>query len=111
MSQKHKEVLDKILSVNGGCCYLCDCPVNTDEATMDHVLPKSYGFKIAGNIMPAHQKCNLQKGDRFPTFKEIEKAEYAYAAIGGLFNPRTQYDIDTMTKPLIAMFHACRINT
>lgn len=66
-------------------CYICGEPINFKETTIDHIIPekcltdkdeykkfKEYfrfddDFNINGfeNWMPAHPKCNSEKGDRF----------------------------------------------
>lgn len=50
------------------CCQYCSCKLNGDDATIDHVLPRSRGGKhIWENVVACCLKCNRKKGDRTPT--------------------------------------------
>ncbi len=83
-----------------GCCYLCGCKLDVFEMTKDHVFPRSFGYAIIKNAMPAHQECNLNKGDRLPTTKEIELSCIAYEQIGSIFDPRNINDGKLVSKPI-----------
>jgi hypothetical protein len=57
---RRKSVFQK----TNGVCYLCHEKLEYDTFTIDHVIPLSKGGKrILGNEMPAHENCNLAKGD------------------------------------------------
>lgn len=44
-------------------CYLCGEPIPVEEATLDHVLPRSRGgTNQRDNQRWAHRRCNLLKG-------------------------------------------------
>ena len=56
----------------GGRCGLCGGRLrNMLSVTLDHVLPKSRGGMLGGNVVAAHANCNLRKGDRMPTGCEL----------------------------------------
>lgn len=43
-------------------CYYCNVELNSDTATMDHVVPISRGgLSKPGNLVPACHQCNLNK--------------------------------------------------
>jgi hypothetical protein len=92
--------LQKLLAANDDCCYLCREKLDLSEATKDHVFPKSAGYSIAYNMMPAHQRCNLDKGDRYPTWEEIELSCIVYENIGYVFSPRGIKESKLFTKPI-----------
>jgi len=70
-------------------CYLCEKKKMFKQITADHVFPKSRGFQLSGNSMPACGECNNVKQDRLPTPDEVQKSCAAYAAIDRSFNPVT----------------------
>jgi 5-methylcytosine-specific restriction endonuclease McrA len=44
-------------------CHLCDRTVEREEASRDHVIPRSLGGRTnAANIKLAHRKCNNTRG-------------------------------------------------
>jgi 5-methylcytosine-specific restriction endonuclease McrA len=54
-----------------GRCHLCGGPMNLskdldneDRATADHLIPKSLGGWVKGNIKAAHARCNKARGNR-----------------------------------------------
>jgi 5-methylcytosine-specific restriction endonuclease McrA len=70
-------------------CYLCGCDLNRDcDYSRDHVFPDSHGFSLSGNMMPVHRLCNLGKGNRLPTSRELKKVIEAYEFAGLEFAPR-----------------------
>lgn len=89
----------------GGKCYLCGCDLDENEITKDHVFPKSLGYTISYNMMPAHKECNSDKGDRIPTIEEIQLACEAYDAIYMTFAPRTEFERRVFTKPIQHYVH------
>lgn len=49
---------------SGGRCHLCGLPVLPEDATRDHVIPRSLGGPDSGeNIKLAHGSCNGARGD------------------------------------------------
>lgn len=53
-------------------CYLCGKPIRWNEdASDDHVFPRSLGYRADGNMLQAHEKCNMDKGNREPFACEI----------------------------------------
>lgn len=102
------DVVEALHTVLGGCCYLCGCELPKRSITKDHVFPRSEGYSIGANMMPAHSLCNLNKGDRFPSIDEIGLAIEAYEAIGKLFNPRQMVEMKTMTKPIEYFIHSLK---
>jgi 5-methylcytosine-specific restriction endonuclease McrA len=44
-----------------------NAPKHLDDpmrATADHIIPKSFGGKLIGNIKAAHAKCNVERGNK-----------------------------------------------
>ncbi len=63
----------------GGLCLYCDKPLTPEQATIDHVKPKSKeGSKKFKNLAAACSPCNLAKAN-FST--EMEVVEYARKVI------------------------------
>lgn len=54
-------------------CALCGQPIrHARDVSTEHVVPRSAGgFWGLGNIVGAHQPCNVRKGDRLPTGCEL----------------------------------------
>jgi 5-methylcytosine-specific restriction endonuclease McrA len=46
-----------------GVCRYCKRPVPFEDATIDHVVPRSRGGATKGNIVMACWQCNNRKGD------------------------------------------------
>jgi len=47
-----------------GLCHLCKLPMSPEDATYDHLIPKSQGgTREEGNVMLAHSICNNIRGD------------------------------------------------
>ena len=44
-------------------CYVCNNFLMMSKISKDHVFPKSLGFKLGNNMMPAHGGCNNKKGN------------------------------------------------
>lgn len=66
-----RKLLAKAVSRQKGKCHLCggqmSSPKNLHDpmrSTADHLLPKSLGGAIVGNIAAAHAKCNLERGNK-----------------------------------------------
>lgn len=67
---KRNEML-KAFKRQRGKCHLCGEPMNLsqdqnnpDRATADHIVPKSHGGPVKGNIAAAHAKCNYARGNK-----------------------------------------------
>ena len=53
-------------------CSLCGKQLSLDEATVDHIIPKSLGgTNIPENLQLAHKACNKAKGNTLP--EELKK--------------------------------------
>ena len=66
---KRNEML-RMFKRQKGKCHICDLPMNLsqdlhnmDRATADHLIPKSFGGPVKGNIKAAHAKCNYARGN------------------------------------------------
>jgi len=53
-----------------GKCWICGDQMllnvgaeNPKRATADHVVPKSLGGRVKGNIKAAHRICNIKRGN------------------------------------------------
>lgn len=62
--------MEKAFKHQKGRCALCgeQMRMNYDpsdplSATADHIIPKSLGGIVDGNIQAAHRKCNIQRGN------------------------------------------------
>jgi len=54
-----------------GLCHLCEQPVELGVMTFDHIMPKSHGGKFSfENLLPAHQRCNTERGNKGITTPE-----------------------------------------
>lgn len=53
--------------------------------TIDHLFPRSKGFRKAGNSVLACRRCNEIKGNRMPKVKEIVKAARLYLTMNRTF--------------------------
>lgn len=72
----------------GCCCYICGRKLDvTEQFNRDHVFPRNMGFRLSGNMMPAHYLCNQNKDQRLPQLKEIAWAKQAYHHAQLPFNP------------------------
>lgn len=57
-----------------GFCYLCELPLLPGDWTIDHVIPTAKGGSNKnGNLMPAHFKCNTNKGNSWPTPEMLDR--------------------------------------
>lgn len=56
--------------------------MNEGGYTIDHLFPRSKGFRKAGNCVLSCRRCNEIKGNRMPTLKEIAKAAKLYVTMG-----------------------------
>lgn len=74
MGSQNKTKRDEMLKAfkrQKGRCHLCGESMNqsldianADRATADHVIPKSMGGWVKGNIKAAHARCNMARGNR-----------------------------------------------
>ena len=56
-----------ILKRDKSTCQYCGCQLNTNNASIDHVHPRSRGGKHEWtNVVSACKKCNTKKGSRTP---------------------------------------------
>lgn len=56
-----------ILRRDNHTCQYCSVKLNSENSTIDHVLPRSRGGKHTwDNVVACCLKCNRQKGDRTP---------------------------------------------
>lgn len=87
--KKDKKLVARQLLAVYPYCYICrnDLSADDPDMTKDHVFPESHGHGLRQNMMPAHQACNFMKGDRLPTYEELELAIATYDALGWFFNP------------------------
>jgi 5-methylcytosine-specific restriction endonuclease McrA len=77
----------------GGLCWLCEKPIRSRDATVDHVVPRAQGGTNArGNLVATHAKCNFAKGSKHPTKPKTLANMNALRAITGL-DPMTQDEI------------------
>jgi 5-methylcytosine-specific restriction endonuclease McrA len=65
-----RKAMEKAFKRQKGRCALCGeqmklngKPDDPLMATADHILPKSRGGKIQGNIQAAHRFCNIVRGN------------------------------------------------
>lgn len=63
--------LEKMFSRQKGQCHLCGEQMSLSKdltnmlrATADHVIPKSMGGWVKGNIKAAHAQCNYDRGNK-----------------------------------------------
>ena len=57
-----------IIERDGLICYLCQRPVEREDATLDHVQPLSRGgVHTPLNARVAHRSCNSRKGKKLLT--------------------------------------------
>ena len=100
---QQKIIVEKLHQTIGGVCYICCQKMSETEITKDHVFPKSMGYGISFNMMPAHFECNRNKENRTPNKWEIEISMYAYDKIGLEFFPKQMHSIipdEMKTKPM-----------
>lgn len=56
-----------IMKRDKNTCQYCSCGLNTNNASIDHVMPRSRGGKHEWtNVVAACKKCNTRKGSRTP---------------------------------------------
>lgn len=68
----------QLVEVQANCCALCGDYMAMDEmdhpiwrVTIDHTYPRYSGGGNTGNIVGAHQQCNADKANDFPTGCEL----------------------------------------
>ena len=82
---KHKMKI-ALWEAQGRACAICDRPmsepkpggVEAESPTREHVIPRSAG---GGIVLLAHRKCNLAKGNRSPTARELMRIETTLQAL------------------------------
>ncbi len=83
-----RQVIKALYNQIGRRCYLCGCEMPFNDMTADHVFPKSHGYSIVCNAMPACHPCNCKKGNTAPSVELLEFVTQAYEATGMTFDPR-----------------------
>lgn len=54
----------KVGERDGWICHLCEKPVEVKQASVDHLLPRSWGGSNAmRNLKLAHKSCNGERGN------------------------------------------------
>jgi 5-methylcytosine-specific restriction endonuclease McrA len=63
---------EKAFKRQGGLCWICNKPMKLKAdpndplvASADHVIPRSLGGPVKGNIKAAHRKCNIERGNNY----------------------------------------------
>lgn len=66
-----RKLLIRAVSRQRGKCHICGEQMKSHlklddpmRATADHIIPKSLGGPISGNIAAAHAKCNSERGNK-----------------------------------------------
>jgi 5-methylcytosine-specific restriction endonuclease McrA len=81
--QKHA-VRELLWQAQGGVCACCDrrlvsryrYPRSGDHDTLEHVQPRAFGGEDKlGNLVLLTRKCNMRKGQRWPTALEVERLQ------------------------------------
>lgn len=72
-----------VLKRDGYQCYLCGLEIVEEDASLDHVVPRSKGgVNALKNIRAAHKACNLAKGDLpLDEFLALQKLKAQPAAL------------------------------
>ena len=89
---------DFLFKAQEGTCYLCCDPlgeriIGHDVGyNFDHVWPQArYSFALRGNVMLAHKRCNVAKGDRDPTELELAMLESVNLILGWQTLPQERH--------------------
>ena len=62
-SPKRRRKLPHILTRDGYRCTLCGCPLTTETATLDHIIPEGVGGRDSNdNLRAACKPCNFERG-------------------------------------------------
>lgn len=64
-AEKYRHKL-KFMQKYGNACFYCGCNLTPNQATKDHLFPKSQGHELVGNMVLACPECNHKKGDMIP---------------------------------------------
>jgi 5-methylcytosine-specific restriction endonuclease McrA len=80
-SQNTKRFYSRLIDAQRRVCPVCGnrLRIKSDFSdarhplfpTVDHVWPKSMGYKHSGNLLVTHRRCNEGKADRLPTGCEL----------------------------------------
>ena len=85
-----KEKYAELYGAQGGNCFYCGEPMLSARSdsichmgwTTDHFIPKTRGGKsLNNNTVLCHTICNMRKGGRYPTRKEIARFNRLYARL------------------------------
>lgn len=101
--QRTKQVIKLLHTHIGKRCYLCMKEMPFGEMTADHVFPRSFGYSIVQNAMPACHSCNVKKGNIVPPLDLIQFVADAYDAVGMMFDPRIHMPFPP--KPIAYYIH------
>lgn len=70
--QRRRNRVQRRFGLQNGRCYLCGQQLGRKRCTVDHVYPRAaYRFADGvgagqSNFLLAHEKCNVEKGNREP---------------------------------------------
>lgn len=65
-----------IIELQGRVCFLCGKQMH--KATREHVVPRDLGGVNKRNVLAAHARCNVRKGNRMPHPCELLYCEVIY---------------------------------
>ena len=72
-----------LMKAQRGKCFYCGKFMSSAAATRDHLYPRAMGrTSLVLNQVICCRKCNLRKGCRPPTARELAKARGVYASLG-----------------------------
>lgn len=61
------QIREMLLKKQSGVCFYCRKPLLLEDATIDHITPKSKGGSYAlENLVAACRPCNQEKGSMHP---------------------------------------------
>lgn len=52
-------------------CFYCERELRHGNTSVDHFIPKSYGYTKIGNVVLCCKKCNRRKADKIPSMEQI----------------------------------------
>lgn len=78
-----RKLLRKIARRNGWRCFcgICGGKLTLDEATLDHIIPRSLGgSNHPSNLQMAHGTCNWNKGNKLMPLADAPPGSPEYQA-------------------------------